>query len=156
MGCLSTAPTSIHRPNSSVHCSTLIYPLLLIRSLFWFSFTPFSCYCILFYCSVFMLACVLLNYFVSLYSLFTDLSHGFQCSPTLNRQPYEGLEGRLLLTSWWKKSSNVTIGQSSLISLTHHCYHWHPGSRCGWTCNQLTSKVDGGITGSRLKWSILT
>jgi len=31
----------------------------------------------------------------------------------------------------------------------------HPGSRCGWTCNQLTSKVDGGITGSRLRWSIL-
>jgi len=23
-------------------------------------------------------------------------------------------------------------------------------------CNQLTSKVDGGITGSRLRWSILT
>jgi len=28
------------------------------------------------------------------------LSHGFQCSPTLNRQPYEG---RLSLTSWWTK-----------------------------------------------------
>ena len=27
---------------------------------------------------------------------------------------------------------------------------------CGWTCNQLTSKVDGGITGSQLRWSILT
>ena len=27
---------------------------------------------------------------------------------------------------------------------------WHPGSCCGWACNQLTSKVDGGITGSRL------
>jgi len=26
----------------------------------------------------------------------------------------------------------------------------------GWTCNQLTSNVDGGITGSRLRWSILT
>ena len=46
--------------------------------------------------------------------------------------------------------------QSSLISLTHHCYDWHPGSRCGYICNQLTSKVDGGITGSRLRWSILT
>ena len=34
--------------------------------------------------------------------------------------------------------------------------NWHPGNRCGWTCNQLTSKVDGGITGSRLRWSILT
>ena len=39
--------------------------------------------------------------------------------PTLNRQPYEG---RLPLTSWWKKSSNVTVGQSSLIYLAHHCY----------------------------------
>jgi len=45
-----------------------------------------------------------------------------------------------------QKSSNVTVGQSSLISLTHHFYDWHPGSCCGWTCNQLTSKVDGGIT----------
>ena len=44
------------------------------------------------------------------------LSHGFQCSPTLNRQPYEG---RLPLTSWWRKSSNMTVGQSSLISLAH-------------------------------------
>ena len=41
----------------------------------------------------------------------------FQCSPTLNRQPYKG---RLPLTSWWRKSSNMTVGQSSLISLTHH------------------------------------
>jgi len=65
-------------------------------------------------------------------------------------------EGRLSLTSWWRKSSNMTVGQSSLTSLTHHCYDWHPGSRCGWTCNQMTSKVDGGITGSRLRWSILT
>ena len=38
---------------------------------------------------------------------------------TLNRQPYEG---RLPLISWWSKSSNMTVGQSSLISLTHHCY----------------------------------
>jgi len=30
--------------------------------------------------------------------------------------------GRLPLTSWWRKSSNMTVGQSSLISLTHHCY----------------------------------
>ena len=43
----------------------------------------------------------------------------FQCSPTLNRQPYEG---RLPLTSWWRKSSNMTVGQSSLISLAPHCY----------------------------------
>ena len=47
------------------------------------------------------------------------LSHGFQCSPTLNRQPYER---RLPLTNWWRKSSNMTVGQSSLISLAHHCY----------------------------------
>jgi len=79
------------------------------------------------------------------------LSRGFQCSPTLNHQPYEG---RLPLTSWWRKSSNMTVGQSSLILLAHHCYDWHPGSCCGWTCSQLTSKVDGGITG--LRWSILT
>ena len=59
----------------------------------------------------------------------------------------------MALTSWWRKSSNMTVGQSSLISLTHHCYDWHPGSHCGWTCNQLTSKVDRGITGSRLRWS---
>ena len=32
---------------------------------------------------------------------------------------------------------------------------WHPGSRSGWTCNQLTSKVDGGITRSRLRCSTL-
>ena len=43
-----------------------------------------------------------------------QLSHGFQCSPTLNRQPYEG---RLPLTSWWRKSSIMTVGQSSLIYL---------------------------------------
>ena len=35
------------------------------------------------------------------------LSHGFQCFPTLNRQPYEG---RLPLTIWWRKSSNMTVG----------------------------------------------
>ena len=42
-----------------------------------------------------------------------------RCSPTLNRQPYEG---RLPLTSWWRKLSNMTVGQSSLIYLAHHCY----------------------------------
>jgi len=45
--------------------------------------------------------------------------HGFQCSPTLNRQPYKG---RLPLTSWWRKSSDITVGQSGLIYLAHHCY----------------------------------
>jgi len=39
------------------------------------------------------------------------LSHGFQCSPTLNRQPYEV---RLPLTSWWRKSSNMTVGQYAI------------------------------------------
>ena len=62
----------------------------------------------------------------------------------------------LPLTSWWRKSSNMTVGQSSLISSTNHCYDWHPGSSGSWTCNQLTSKIDRGITGSRLRWSILT
>ena len=47
------------------------------------------------------------------------LSHGFQCFPTLNRQPYVG---RLPRTSCWRKSLNMTVGQPSLISLTHHCY----------------------------------
>jgi len=42
------------------------------------------------------------------------LSQGFQCSPTLNRQPYEG---RLPLTSWWivkhdrLSATNVTISK---------------------------------------------
>jgi len=44
----------------------------------------------------------------------------------------------------------------SLISLTHHCYDWHLGSRCGWTCNQPISKVDGGITGSRLAQVVIS
>ena len=48
-------------------------------------------------------------------------------------------------------SSITIVGQSSLISLAHRRCDWHPGSRCGWTCKQLTSKVDGGITGSRLR-----
>ena len=39
---------------------------------------------------------VQLNYTMRLTSVLL-LSHGFQCSPTLNRQPYEG---RLPLTSW--------------------------------------------------------
>ena len=28
----------------------------------------------------------------------------------------------LALTSWWRKSSNMTVGQSRLISLTYRCY----------------------------------
>jgi len=59
---------------------------------------------------------------------------------------YEHCSVRLPLTSWWRnrQTSNMTVGQSSLISLAHHCYDWHPGSCSGWTCNQLMSKVDGG------------
>ena len=45
----------------------------------------------------------------------------------------------------------ATVGQSSLISLTHHFHDCHTGSHFGWPCNQLISKVDGGITG-RLRW----
>ena len=53
-----------------------------------------------------------------------------------------------LVTYRWIKAdtSNTTVSQSSLISSTHHFYNWHPGSRCSSTCNQVTSKVDGGIT----------
>jgi len=57
------------------------------------------------------------------------LSQGFQCSPTLNRQPYEG---RLPLTSWRRKSSNMTVGQSSLTFLAHFCYDRHPESKPLW------------------------
>ena len=39
-----------------------------------------------------------------------------------------------------KAATDKLVGQSSLISLAHHCYDWHPGSHCGWSCNQLTSK----------------
>jgi len=41
-------------------------------------------------------------------------------------------EERLPLTRWWRKSSNMTVGQSSLISLAHHCH-------CGWTCNHAVN-----------------
>ena len=51
--------------------------------------------------------------------------------------------------------TNTTVGQSSPIFLIRFFYDWRPGSCCGWTCNQLTSKVDGGITGGRLRWSII-
>jgi len=29
------------------------------------------------------------------------------------------------------------VKHDSLISLAHRCYDWHPGSRCGYICNQL-------------------
>jgi len=35
----------------------------------------------------------------------------------------------------------MTVGQSSLTSLAYHCYDWYLGSRCGWTCNQLTIDI---------------
>jgi len=34
----------------------------------------------------------------------------------------------------------MTVGQSSLISLTHRCYDWHPGSCCGWTLQPVDIK----------------
>jgi len=52
------------------------------------------------------------------------------------------LNDSLLIRSLLSLSLVRTI-LNSLISLTRYCYDWHPGSRCGWTCNQLTSKVDG-------------
>ena len=61
----------------------------------------------------------LLTYLLTYLPFVLHLYRGFQCSPTLNRQPYEL---RLPLTSWWRKSPNMTVGQSSLISLAHHCY----------------------------------
>jgi len=80
------------------------------------------------------------------------LISGNLCSTTLpwlpvlsNIEP-PALRRKAATDNWWRKSSNMTVGQSSLISSTHHCYDWLPGSRCGWTCNQLTSKVDRGIT----------
>ena len=41
------------------------------------------------------------------------------CVTVLNRLSYEG---RLPLTSWWRKSSDMTVGQSSLIYLAHLIY----------------------------------
>ena len=76
--------------------------------------------------------------------------------PVLSNIELPALRRKAATDSWWRKLSNITVGQSSLISLTHCCYDRHPGSHCGWTCNQLTSKVDGGITASRLRWSTLT
>ena len=54
-------------------------------------------------CAVELYPCVL-----SLVPSVLHLSHGFQCSPTLNRQPYKG---RLPLTRWWRKLPNMTVGQ---------------------------------------------
>jgi len=101
---------------------------------------------------------VQLNFTMCLISgtLRSTLSHVFVSSALQHWTASWPYEGRLPPTSWCIKSSNTTVGQSSLISLTQHFYDWHPGSRCGWTCNQLTSKVDGGITGSRLRWLIPT
>ena len=42
--------------------------------------------------------------------------------PVLSNIEPPAYEGQLPLTSWWRKSSNMTVGQSSQISLTHHCY----------------------------------
>ena len=66
--------------------------------------------------------CAVELYYVSYLSVVPSvvhLSHGFQCSPTFNRQLSEG---RLPQTSWRRKSSNMTVGQSSLIFFAHRCY----------------------------------
>jgi len=42
--------------------------------------------------------------------------------PVLSNIEPPAYEGQLPLTSWWRKSSNMTVGQSNHISLTHHCY----------------------------------
>ena len=57
-------------------------------------------------------------------SLVPSISHGFQCSPTLNRQPYGG---RLPLTSWWRKSSNMTVGQPASVALSVESRYALPG-----------------------------
>ena len=71
------------------------------------------------------------------------LSHGFQCFPTLNRQPYEG---RLPLTSWWRKfvehdnwPIQPDILNPPLLRLTSGKRLWLDLQP--W---QLTSKVDRG------------
>jgi len=56
----------------------------------------------------------------------------------------------------WSQLTITPYHHNYLISLANHCYDWLPGSHCGCTYNQLTSKVDGDVTGSRLRWSILT
>ena len=86
----------------------------------------------------------------------TRLISGTLCSTPLPWLPVLPNIKPPALRSWWRKSSHMTLGQYRLISLAHHCCECHQGNHCGWTCNRLTSKVDGGITGSRLRWSILT
>ena len=46
------------------------------------------------------------------------------CSPVSNIEPpaLRRKATSLPLTNWWRKSSNMTVGQSSLIYLVHHCY----------------------------------
>ena len=77
-------------------------------------------------------------------------SRDFQCSPTLNRQSYRRKAATDKLMEKIVKHDSWPI-QPSILN-----HDWHPGSRCGWTCNQLTSKVNGDITGSRLRWSTPT
>ena len=49
----------------------------------------------------------------------------------------------------------MAVGRCGLVCLAHRCCDWRPGGRCGWVCSQLTSRVDGGMAGSRLGWSVL-
>jgi len=78
----------------------------------------------------------------------------FQCSPTLNRQlalrrkaATNKLVYKIVKHNSWP--IQLDILNPTFLRLTSR-------KRCGWTCNQLTSKVDGGITGSRLRWLIPT
>ena len=59
--------------------------------------------------------------------------------PVLSNIELPALRRKAATDKLVEKMSNMTVGQSSLISSAHHCCDWHPGNRCGWTCNQLTS-----------------
>ena len=97
------------------------------------------------------------------------LSHGFQCSPTLNRQPYEG---RLPLTSWLRKSSiQPDILSPPLLLLTSRKPLWldmQPVDiRSRWRHNWKSAQVvnsdlvcdptvrQPGFDLSRQQWSLL-
>ena len=61
-------------------------------------------------------------YFHWVMYIWTSVYVRLRCTLVLSSSVYSG------------QSSNTTVGQSSVIFLTHHCYDWHPGSHCGWTC----------------------
>jgi len=81
--------------------------------------------------------------FLALYALLRSLDCQF--SPTSNHQPSEGN-----LIKWslcWLRSSCMIVGQSTMISLTHHNNDWHPESLYGVPWLQPTSKVNGRSPG---------